>query len=331
MSAFSNGRRDIRLETASFDGIVMSTLSYGALTMVYIQVLRSLITRPKRGRVFWGITIYSALLFLLATLAVGGKIKYAESVYVTFPMDGTIKSMEDYVPSRIFQRHASMTINVLGRVCTTLSPWVGDAFLIYRVMVVWSYNLWFLVPILPIYFAHIALSIPLIIADSKLNEIRWALRSHLYAVIFHSLCVSLNIMCSVMITVRLVTMRKKLEVALGRLHASFYTSFFSIIVESGAFATLWGIVFLSTLTARHWSRSAFSQPYYYIIAITRMLIILKMAQNKAWCRDIVSAAEAGVLEWEVTSAHTLELEDASKLQGMKFSDPPRSASTSILQ
>lgn len=193
------------------------------------------------------------------------------------------------------------------------------------------------------------MSIPLIIADSKLNEIRWALRSHLYAVIFHSLCVSLNIMCSVMITVRLVTMRKKLEVALGRLHASFYTSFFSIIVESGAFATLWGIVFLSTLTARHWSRSAFSQPYYYIIvspslwdkklamssdilqAITRMLIILKMAQNKAWCRDIVSAAEAGVLEWEVTSAHTLELEDASKLQGMKFSDPPRSASTSILQ
>lgn len=136
MSAFNNGRRDLRLETASFDGIVISTLSYGtrrlkfwtdgalfrllfsagALTMVYIQVLKSLITRPKRGRVFWGITIYSALLFLLATLAVGGKIKYAESVYVTFPMDGTIKSMEDYVPSRIFQRHASMTINVLGRV-----------------------------------------------------------------------------------------------------------------------------------------------------------------------------------------------------------------------
>jgi hypothetical protein len=68
-----------------------------------------------------------------------------------------------------------------------------------------------------------------------------------------------------MISVRLITMRKKLETALGRLHASFYTSFFTIIVESGAFATLWGIVYLSTLVADHWSRDAFSQPYYYII------------------------------------------------------------------
>jgi hypothetical protein len=84
--------------------------------MVYVQLLRALITRPKRGRVFWGITIYSAFLFLLLTLSVGGKIKYAECIYVAFPMDGTVKSIQDYVPSRIYQQHASMTINVLGRV-----------------------------------------------------------------------------------------------------------------------------------------------------------------------------------------------------------------------
>jgi hypothetical protein len=138
-------------------------------------------------------------------------------------------------------------------------------------------------------------------------------------------------------------MKRKLELALGRLHASFYTSFFTIIVESGAFATLWGIVYLSTLATNHWTRDAFSQPYYYVIvssspqfekkvlcpqiipslslqAITRMLIVLKMAQNKAWCRDIVSAAHEGVLDWQVTSTRSVRLEDGSELNNMKLSD-----------
>lgn len=60
-------------------------------------------------------------------------------------------------------------------------------------------------------------------------------------------------------------LRKKLEVALGRLGASFYTSTFTIFVESGSFATLWGIVYLATRAQHHWTENAFLQPYYYVI------------------------------------------------------------------
>ncbi|KAF9449798.1 hypothetical protein P691DRAFT_666781 [Macrolepiota fuliginosa MF-IS2] len=298
----ASGTPQPTVERADFDGVLIAVLSYGALLMLYIQLLRVLLTRPKRGKVFWGITIYSGILFTLASIAAGGKIKFAEYVYVGSRLDGSTD-----LPSKISGDHASMTINVMSRICTTMSPWFSDMFMIYRVMVIWGYKWWLLMIPVPIYFAHISMSIPFLIADTRPNNTSWASKSELYGIVFHTLCVSLNISFSVLITVKLLTMRKKLEIALGRLHASFYTSKFTILVESGAFATLWGIVYLATAAQKHWTQNVFLQPYYYVIAITRMLIVLRMAQNRAWCKDTVTAVNAGVMDWEVSSAHSIPL------------------------
>lgn len=43
--------------------------------------------------------------------------------------------------------------------------------------------------------------------------------------------------------------------------------------------------------------------------ITRMLIILRMAQNRAWNKDIVTASARGVLDWQVSSSHSIPLHD----------------------
>jgi len=51
--------------------------------MLYVQLIQVLRGRPKRGRVFWGIVIYSSAVFLLASLAIIGKIRFAELMYVT--------------------------------------------------------------------------------------------------------------------------------------------------------------------------------------------------------------------------------------------------------
>ena len=54
----------------------------GVLSMLCIQVVQALLSRPKRGRVFSGIVIYSTLLFLLSTIAVGGEVMFAKMIYV---------------------------------------------------------------------------------------------------------------------------------------------------------------------------------------------------------------------------------------------------------
>ena len=89
-------------DQACFGGFVLAILAYGEMvrefgclrlssekyffqgvsSMLCIQVTQALLSRPKRGRVFSGIVIYSSVLFLLSTIAIGGKVKFAEMVYV---------------------------------------------------------------------------------------------------------------------------------------------------------------------------------------------------------------------------------------------------------
>jgi hypothetical protein len=135
------GKVDLNFETAQFDGVIIAVLAYGepelrllitlpfneragALVMLYIQLLRVLLTRPKRGKVFWGISIYSGALFALSTIAAGGKIKFAEYVYVSsrFAESFDPNQSDTWIPSQVFKSNADMTMNVMS--------WVWyDAFL----------------------------------------------------------------------------------------------------------------------------------------------------------------------------------------------------------
>ncbi|KAG5652422.1 hypothetical protein H0H81_005070 [Sphagnurus paluster] len=84
-----------------FDGIVIATLGYGmkftpilclfmvveagflgALLMLSIQLVQVLISRPKWGNSYYTIIGYFMVLFVLATVAIGGKLKYAELTFV---------------------------------------------------------------------------------------------------------------------------------------------------------------------------------------------------------------------------------------------------------
>ena len=78
--------------------------------ILYIQLIQVLRGRPKRsGRVFWGIVIYSSALFPLATLAVIGKIIFAELIYVT-------NRLYAPGPTAYFIAHSGMWPNVMTQV-----------------------------------------------------------------------------------------------------------------------------------------------------------------------------------------------------------------------
>jgi hypothetical protein len=86
--------------------------------MLYIQLVRVLLTRPKRGKVFWGITIYSGILVILSSIAAGGKIKFAEYVYVgsRFSANYGAGNMNDWVPSRVFQENSGSPMNIMSKI-----------------------------------------------------------------------------------------------------------------------------------------------------------------------------------------------------------------------
>jgi len=263
---------------------------------LYIQLIPVLRGRPERsGRVFWGIIIYSSALFPLATVAIIGKIKFAELIYVTNRLDAS-------GPTAYASAHSEMWPNVLSQVGSTLLPWVGDTLMLYRLIVFWNYQRWII--ILPglLYLAQISISIPLLISETWP---RMPLSSHsTYRTVFYSLSVSLNLLFTILICLRIFVMRVRAVKVLGKLQAFYYNSLTTMFVESGGLFTIWSIVYLITLLSNSWAQEAFLQPYSYILAITRILIIMRMAQNRAWSQDIIAAAIDGELDWQISSTNT---------------------------
>lgn len=83
---------------------------------LYIQLIPVLRGRPEQsGRVFWGIIIYSSVLFSLATVAIIGKIKFAELIYVNNRLDPS-------GPAAYASAHSEMWPNVMSQVRWGLDP-----------------------------------------------------------------------------------------------------------------------------------------------------------------------------------------------------------------
>jgi len=174
--------------------------------------------------------------------------------------------------------------------------------MLYRLIVFWNYQRCII--ILPglLYLAQISISIPLLISETWPNM---PLPSHsTYRTVFYSLSVSLNLLFTILICLRIFLMRDKAVKVLGKLQAFFYNSLTTMFVESGGFFTIWSIVYLITLLSNSWAQNVFLEPYSYILAITRTLIIIRMAQNRAWSQDIIAAAIDGELDWQISSTNT---------------------------
>jgi len=298
---------------AAFDGMILASLGYGAMVMLYIQVTQVLMRRPKRGRLFWSIVFYSTALFPLTTIAFIGKFQFMEKMYV----DPSLVAPNAAV---YITENSAEWSNVMSQICVTLVPWFGDVLMLYRLMVIWNYK-WSLV-IFPtiVYLARVAMSVPLLISQIRDQEEPHAAT---YGLVFYVLCVTLNITCTSLISLRLFMMRHKAERVLGSLQASLYNSSATMFVESGAFFTFWGLTYLIMRIHGSWAQDIFLQPYSYVIALTRMLIILRMAQDRAWSKELIIAADTGVMDWEVSSVNSSSVNMAKSSQGLEQTLPKK--------
>jgi len=302
----SSSLEELPQNRACFEGLMLEALAYGALVMLFIQITQVLVRRPKRGRLFWCIIFYSTAIFPLTTIAFIGKFRFSEGLYVLnkdWPGGSTA----------YFTKHSSQWPNVISQTCIMLVPWVGDLLVLYRLMVLWNYK-WSLV-VVPgfIYLARVAMSIPHLISQIRNETGR---RAEMYGLVFYILCISLNVMVTILIFVRLFMMRHKAERVLGSIQASLYNSSITMFVESGAFFTFWSVTYLILRVKNHWAQDIFLQPYSFVLALTRMLIILRMAQDRAWSKDIIMAADTGMLDWEVSSVNSLPVTMTGKPTGV---------------
>ncbi|TFK66016.1 hypothetical protein BDN72DRAFT_170236 [Pluteus cervinus] len=302
MSDTSSSDADIQADRACFQGVTIATLCYGALVMIFLQLFSVLLGTPKRGRIFWGLLIYASLLLPVASLAVGTTLKFTQMALIdnrNYPGG----------PLAWFIASTGNNLNVIGLACVTIFPWISDLLMFYRVLVLWNGQLWLLMVGGPLYLARISLSVPYLITNTHPNNPSWLLPVRSFGIAYSSLSACLNLFFTLTIAYRIWSLRPRLNTVLGTVAASHYVSFMTISTESAAFFTLWAIINLVSDSWGYIGNDVFLKPSFFISAITRMLIALRMAENRAWTRDIVKAAHTGVLDWEVSSSTSITLPD----------------------
>ncbi|RDB23623.1 hypothetical protein Hypma_009503 [Hypsizygus marmoreus] len=304
---------DLKAERACFHGTLLAALAFGALLMLYVQLTQVLLVRPKRGQTFWAIVAYSGALFPLAVLSISVMFKFSEMSYIenrNYPGG----------PTAFYRDYSSDYVNVIGQVSETLFPWFADILMISRLLVVWNYKWWIAAFPAVTYLTKLGISIPVLISQLRPRDPTWLARAGAFGTSYYSVTMAFNIYITVMICIRLQSMRRDLETVTGRLHASFYTSSFTMIVESGVFFTVWVTVYLIMRSRGSLFQNVFLLPIAFTLGITRMLIVLRIAQDRAWSKDLVTATDRGVLDWQVSSTHSVPLRDNPASSMTSFSN-----------
>lgn len=90
---------------------------------------------------------------------------------------------------------------------------------------------------------HSAMSIALMVAIKNGGDF-WGPKAVNFGISYWSLSIGLNILLTILIGGKLWSMRSKVHSAMGKQHAGPYTSLLSMLIESAALYSIWGMVFI---------------------------------------------------------------------------------------
>ncbi|KAH6908435.1 hypothetical protein BKA70DRAFT_268755 [Coprinopsis sp. MPI-PUGE-AT-0042] len=161
-----------------------------------------------------------------------------------------------------------------------ISIWIADAVLVYRCYIVWVGYPWVVVLPACLYLAGIGVNlrtyVPLDFWDDKLNTVDI------------SLTIGLNIIITLLISLRLFRAHKRLRTALPDSHHKLYLGIIAILVESAAPLAIFGIGTIITLPLSDanktaWKSGTIFDILYNVSAILApQLIIFRVATGTSW-------------------------------------------------
>lgn len=112
--------------------------------------------------------------------------------------------------------------------------------------------------------AILAISIPFLVALSRPHDPEWSARVVMFSTSYTALMASFNLVVTILISVRLYMLRRKVEQVLGKVQAMYYNCPVSTFVESGGFFSLWITFYAIVFARRSWIQDAILMPSAYI-------------------------------------------------------------------
>ncbi|KAF8902250.1 hypothetical protein CPB84DRAFT_1679001 [Gymnopilus junonius] len=270
-------------EHSYYIGSYMGGIMYGFELAVYFMILQALFRKGSKNsassRRFCA--TYSTFMVLFSTIDVACNAIWGEQMWITY------RNIPGGVPAYIAAR-VSVWYETMGSTSVVCSVFLGDGLLIYRTYLVYGRRgAAVILPVLA-YLAAFGLAIEQLVVAGRPHGNFFEGESVKFATAYYSITISLNILLTISICVRLVRMSRRFARSLGQENGRVYTGAAAILVESAAPYSVLGLMYLIPYSLQNDTGILFGQLWSKMSGIAPLLIILRVVQGRAYRDEILT-------------------------------------------
>ncbi|KDR85990.1 hypothetical protein GALMADRAFT_54226 [Galerina marginata CBS 339.88] len=277
-------------EHSYYIGSYMGGILYGLELTVYFMIIEALFRRGNKNsstsRRFC--SIYSTIMVMLSTIDVACNAIWGEEMWITYR--DRPGGVPEYITTRV-----SVWYETLGSVSVVCSVFMGDALLVYRTFLVYGRRPAFIAIPGVLYLAGLGLAINQLLVAGEPHGNFFGPESVKFAVSYYTITISLNIVLTVFICVRLSRVSNHFSRTLGRENAKVYTGAAAILVESAALYSILGIMYLIPYSLHNGTGILFGQLWSKMSGLAPLLIILRVVNGRAWREDMMTRSSAPLI------------------------------------
>ncbi|EIW84256.1 hypothetical protein CONPUDRAFT_142613 [Coniophora puteana RWD-64-598 SS2] len=253
--------------------------AYGVMVTLFVTCVYYLLlgaNRRRNGRRTWFYLMYCIIMFILGTLNTAANAWTRQQAFVThrlFPLGPTAYT------NLLF----NVPMGIIGTMSYTTALCMADGLILWRFIMLYQDTRYrhYIVPFpCLLYVTSVVMSYNAAIHSSLSNlysKVTVELATPAY-----SLTVSLNVLTTSLMVIRLYLHRRHVQEALGREHGSQYTSIAAMLIESSALYAVWSIVFIVLYSLGHPAEYVLLTTLSQVQIIAPLLIIMRVAQGTAW-------------------------------------------------
>lgn len=280
-------------------GGLVETVLYGFVIVLFFRCMNALLD-PMKGTIKWGLAAHTMAMFALVTVATAITLHIQAISYIDgreFP--GTPDSPP---PGPLgYQGHIySDAISVVSNVAFLLNNWLADGLLLYRCYIIYAKNYWVVAFPGLMYLACVVLGIMLtyyqVVQTNSTTQDSVAVN---LGTPYYSLSLSLNVLLTIIIVIRLFRHRKEIKDALGYrvTNGSLYDAIILMFIESSALYAATFLMFIGPWGTGSWVAGIFFPILIETQAIAPFLIILRVANRSALTSDILPSMDLASLHF----------------------------------
>ncbi|KAI0033278.1 hypothetical protein K488DRAFT_48014 [Vararia minispora EC-137] len=294
----------IFLERTFLAGDLLAGFGYGIEVAMYVYCANYLWKQRRSRSQAIFILVYLTVILAVSTIFTGVQARTVQLMYIdnrNYPGG----------PWQYFLATQNLAVNVMFEATLFLIAFLNDLLVLWRCWIIWRAS--------GRYIAYAATALPtLMIIASFIMGTLWTLQSSqpglsfysalpmAYGISYYSISLSINIILTALIVLRLLWYRRTLMTSLPAAHARHYLSIATVLIESASLYSVFALGFLISYGTGNPINQIFLGLAQAAQQISTYLIIYRLADGRAWNRDTLTRETLTTMQFDDRGAGKMD-------------------------